>query len=118
MQVIFGSRVPDGKPLREWSIDRVRFALRRLRFMVPTAKVRLADANGPRGGIDKYCQIEIQTLGAGTVLVSAQAADWRTALDRSLGRAVVVLKRALQRDRKPARGRAHKLSAVQKASAP
>jgi hypothetical protein len=108
MQVVFGSRSADGKPMRDWSVERVSFALRRLRLAVPYAKVRLADANGPRGGVDKSCQIEIQTVRAGTVVVTSRAPDWRTALDMSLSRAIAALRRALQRDRKAPRTRNHK----------
>ena len=91
--------------MRDWSIERVSFALRRLRPVVPYARVRLADMNGPRGGVDKCCQIEIQTLRAGTVVVRSRAPDWRTALDLSLSRAIAAVRRALQRDRKPSRVR-------------
>lgn len=40
-----------------------------------------------RGDVDKRCQVELKTDGAGTVVIASLALDWRTALDRSLGRA-------------------------------
>lgn len=105
MQVIFESRDTDAAPMRELSIEKVRFALRRLAALVQRAKVQFSDVNGPRGGIDKRCQVEITTDAVGTVVIASLAHDWRTALDRSLGRAARVLRRSLQRRNKPARDR-------------
>ncbi|MCF8159486.1 MAG: HPF/RaiA family ribosome-associated protein [Polaromonas sp.] len=110
MQVIFESRDGDGAQLRDLSVERVRFALRRLTAWVPRAKVQFSDVNGPRGGVDKRCQVELSTEAAGTVVIASLARDWRTALDRSLGRATRVLTRSLQRTQKPARGRTAKLA--------
>jgi hypothetical protein len=90
--------------LRELSIGRVRFALRRLSTLVPRAKVQLTDINGPRGGVDKRCQVELTTEYAGKLVVYSLAHDWRTAIDLALGRATRVLTRSLKRTQKPMRG--------------
>ena len=110
MQIIVESRDADATPMRELSIARVRFALRRLKALVPRAKVQFSDVNGPRGGVDKRCQVELKTDSAGTVVIASLARDWRTALDRSLSRATRVLTRSLQRSQKPARGRSARLA--------
>lgn len=105
MQVIFESRHPEGQPLREQSVARVRFAMRRLTGLVPRVKVQFSDVNGPRGGVDKRCQLALSTDGAGEVLITTLASDWRTALDLSLGRATRKLTRALRRQQKSVRAR-------------
>lgn len=106
MQVIFESRHPEGQPLREQSVARVRFAMRRLSGLVPRVKVQFSDINGPRGGVDKRCQLALSTMGAADVVViTTLASDWRTALDLSLGRATRALTRALRRQQKLARAR-------------
>jgi hypothetical protein len=110
MQVIFESRDADGTQMRDFSVERVRFALRRLTALVPRAKVQFSDVNGPRGGVDKRCQVELNTDSAGTVVIASLARDWRTALDRSLTRATRVLTRSVQRSQKPVRGRTAKLA--------
>jgi hypothetical protein len=102
MQVIFESRHPAGAEFRDMAVERVRFALRRLSWLVPRAKVQLSDSNGPRGGIDKLCQLEFRTP-TGLVVISSRSADWRGALDLALQRAARVLVRSLQRMRKPSR---------------
>ena len=100
MQIIFESRDADGANMRDLSVERVRFVLRRLTALVPRAKVQFSDVNGPRGGVDKRCQVELSTETTGTVVIASLAGDWRTALDRSLGRATRVLTRSLQRTQK------------------
>jgi hypothetical protein len=110
MQIIFESRVAEGAQLRDLSVQRVRFALRRLATFVPHAKVQFSDVNGPRGGVDKRCQVELTTHTVGTVVIASLADDWRCALDRSLSRATRLLTRSLQRSQKPMRGRTAKLA--------
>jgi ribosome-associated translation inhibitor RaiA len=97
MQVLFKSRQPDASELREVTERRVRFVLRRLDWLVPRAEVQMSDVNGPRGGIDKRCQVELRTDGAGSVVVSSVASDWRTALDNALSRAARFLMRQWRR---------------------
>jgi hypothetical protein len=110
MQIIFESRDAEGTQMRDLSVERVKFALRRLTSWVPRAKVQFSDVNGPRGGVDKRCQVELKTDSAGTVVITSLARDWRTALDRSLTRATRVLTRSLQRNQKTTRGRTTKLA--------
>jgi hypothetical protein len=110
MQVIFESRDANGNQMRELSVGRVRFTLRRLNAFVARAKVQFSDVNGPRGGVDKRCQVELSSEAVGTVVIASLASDWRTALDRSLRRAARVLKRSLQRNQKPVRGRTARLA--------
>ena len=95
------------KALREVVERRVRFVLRRLSALVPRVDVKLVDVNGPRGGIDKRCQIELRTDGAGPVVVSSVAKDWRTALDGALARAVRLVLRVWRRATVARRPRQH-----------
>ena len=97
MQVLFKSRHPHAADLRDLAESRVRFVLRRLGWLVPRAEVQLSDVNGPRGGIDKRCQVELRTDGAGSVVVASVARDWRAALDAALARATRFLLRVWRR---------------------
>jgi hypothetical protein len=97
MQVLFESRHPEGAPLRDLAVHRVRFVMRRLAWGVPRARVRLSDDNGPRGGVDKRCQVELSTTHAGTLVFTTVARDWRTALDQALARAARAVVRQLRR---------------------
>ncbi len=97
MQVLFKSRDPQATELRDLTERRVRFVLRRLGWLVPRAEVQMSDVNGPRGGIDKHCQVALKTDVAGTVIVASVASDWGTALNKALARAARFLMRALRR---------------------
>jgi ribosome-associated translation inhibitor RaiA len=97
MKVLFKSPHPQANELRDLTERRVRFVLRRLGLLVPRAEVLMSDVNGPRGGIDKRCQVELRTDGAGTVVVASVASDWRTALDKALARAARFLVRQWRR---------------------
>jgi len=97
MQVLFKTRHPHAVELRELTERRVRFVLRRLGWLVPRAEVQMSDVNGPRGGIDKRCQVELRTDGSGSVVVDSVAKDWRTALDNALARAARFLMRQWRR---------------------
>jgi hypothetical protein len=97
MQIVFESRDPEGAQLRELAVRRVRFVMRRLSWLVPRATVHLSDVNGPRGGIDKRCQLELKTDHSGTLVVTSMAHDWRSALEGALSRAARALLRSWQR---------------------
>ncbi len=96
-QVLFKSRHPHATELRDLTERRVRFVLRRLGWLVPRAEVQMSDVNGPRGGIDKRCQVQLMTDGTGSVVVASEANDWRTALDNALARAARLLMRLWRR---------------------
>ncbi len=97
MQVIFESPDPEGRQLQDLAISRVRFVMRRLAWFVPRASVQLADINGPDGGVDKRCRIELRTAGAEPVVVTSIARDWRTALESALRAAFTRAGRMLPR---------------------
>ncbi len=105
MQVIFESRHATGSTLRQEALERVRFVLRRLGATVPRTKVMFTDINGPKGGVDKHCLLEVKTEKSGVLVISSLASDWRTALDDGLERLVRALTRTMDRQRKPTRTR-------------
>lgn len=101
MQVIFESSDPQALELRTLAERRIRQALKRLAWLTPRVRVHLSDINGPRGGIDKRCQIELMTDGGSPVVVTSLARDWFSALQSALARATRSLIHHLQRSRKP-----------------
>jgi hypothetical protein len=99
MQVLFESRNPGAAHLRATVERRVQFVLRRLSWLVPRARVRLSDLNTVRSGVDKHCQVELNTKSSGTLVITSVAREWRHALDNALARAVHKLVRKVQRNR-------------------
>ncbi len=101
MQVIFESSEPQAAELRTLTERRVRKALKRMAWLTPRVRVHMSDINGPRGGIDKRCQIELITDGGKPVVVTSLARDWISALQSALSRATRSLLHNLQRSRTP-----------------
>ena len=99
MQVIFYSREADAHELRSVAVNQVRAAIRRLTWLVTRASVQFSDVNGPRGGVDKRCQVHLRTARCGDVVITAQAHDWRCALNNALSRARRLLLRLWCRSR-------------------
>lgn len=99
MQVLFTARDAESEQMRDVAVRRVRFVMRRLAWLTPRASVQLADVNGPRGGVDKRCQVQFTTDGGATVVITSMARDWRNALDSALVRANRALVRLCQRSR-------------------
>jgi hypothetical protein len=103
MQVIFETRNPEALRMRSLAERRTRDVLRRLSWLAPRAHVHLSDVNGPRGGIDKRCQIELLSDNNAPVVVTSMARSWRAALYSALARAVRSLLHAVQRTRRAKR---------------
>ncbi|MFN9473202.1 HPF/RaiA family ribosome-associated protein [Acidovorax sp.] len=82
---------------KEVAHDRLRFSLRRLSAWIRRANVDFVDVNGPRGGQDKQCRLELTTSKFGLVVVSARAGDWRMALNKAVARAVRKLMSSVKR---------------------
>ena len=66
------------------------------RFVVH-ANVRLFNINGPRGSIDKCCQIELSLLGKNSLLIADVEANLYVAIDRASARCMRTLARRLAR---------------------
>jgi putative sigma-54 modulation protein len=85
--------------LRSYTVKRLRFALARNDNVVMRARIRLADINGPRGGVDKRCQIELALAGQANMVVEDTETDLYFAIDRACDRAMRTLTRRLTRSR-------------------
>ena len=79
--------------LEEHLERRLRFALGRFAPRVRRVRALLEDVNGPRGGVDKRCAIEIQAPG-GSLRVEVRDSDFYVAVDRAADAAARKLARA------------------------
>lgn len=66
---------------------RLRFALTGIRDRIRRVVVRLGDTNGPRGGEDKFCRIQVFLEDAPPVLIEDVGGDLYAAIDRAAERA-------------------------------
>mgnify|MGYP001028438236 CR=1 FL=1 len=60
---------------REVVIRRIHFALARFADRIARVNVRLTDENGPRGGIDHRCLVEVDLRPGPKLYVEAQGVD-------------------------------------------
>lgn len=91
--------------LREHTERRLHFALSWASYGVRTITVRLSDVNGPRGGNDKRCCIQVPFSGGQDVVIEDTEADLYVAIDRAADRTERSVARRLKRLREHHRDR-------------
>lgn len=76
----------------------VRRSLRQVRRYVERVRVRITDLNGPRGGADKLCTMQVSITGQRPVFVRDIRSDMGAAISRAAERAgATSIKRVRQR---------------------
>lgn len=78
---------------------RLELGLGRLADRIGRVTVYVVDVNGPRGGEDKVCRIEVRLRPTGTVIVGDAGAEILGAIDRAADRAAQAVARALKKSR-------------------
>lgn len=78
---------------------RLRTALHHFRDRVRRVIVLLSDTNGPRGGVDKRCQLLLRVDGMPDIVVADTELDLYRAISRATERASHSLSRSLRRAR-------------------
>ncbi|PFH11282.1 sigma 54 modulation/S30EA-like ribosomal protein [Collimonas sp. PA-H2] len=85
--------------LREYVSHRLSRALDRKHYSIQAMKVRISDQNGPRGGIDKQCQIQLTLNGLPTVVITEKGSDVAAMVNQAAHRAAQAIERLLARTR-------------------
>lgn len=95
MQILVKSK---GFPLeeneKEFVIERVRFSLTRYASRIAQVLIVLDDINGPKGGFDKRCRINLKLDNQPTIVVQETLTSVQDAVNSSLAR----LKRTVARN--------------------
>lgn len=101
MQILIhseGFSLTDG--LHQHIVKRLAYALNHGRDRVSRIVVRLSDVNGPRGGVDKRCGIEVRLKGGRAIAIDDTQADLYVAIDRAAGRTRRTLGRRIARSQR------------------
>jgi len=85
--------------LRNHAVRRLRFALTCCDQYIQRVIMRLSDINGPRGGEDKRCHVQVVLDGLGDVVIEDTEADLYVAIDRASDRAGRTLVRRVDRQK-------------------
>lgn len=98
--------------LRDYVTRRMRFAIGRFRDHIQWARVKVADVNGPRGGADKRCVVQLRLRNLPDVVFAITQLDVRVAVDEAADRVSRVLAQRVRRQQRPERSRAVGMVAV------
>jgi ribosome-associated translation inhibitor RaiA len=100
------SRLEMTNALRSYTEHRLAIALGWAKQHICKLAVSLSDINGPRGGVDKRCKIQVQLGGGREVIIDNVEADLYVAIDRAVDRADRAVVRQVSRTRQFAHTRA------------
>lgn len=87
------------KALQSHAERRIRTALTCANEQIQRVVIRLSDINGPRGGADKCCHIQVVLSGLPDVVIEDVEADMYVAIDRAADRAGRTVVRKLDRQK-------------------
>jgi putative sigma-54 modulation protein len=83
--------------LAEHMRRRLGFVLTRHSDRIQRVAIRVGDENGPRGGVDKYCRIQVQLLDAPVAVIKDVGAELYAVIDRAADRVGRVVVKRLDR---------------------
>jgi ribosome-associated translation inhibitor RaiA len=86
--------------LREHVKQRLERALGRIGGRIQRVTTRCSDVNGPRGGVDQLCRVELALRGLPPIVVEKRAETARQAFDRAVNAAKRALRRTHERSGK------------------
>lgn len=84
---------------RNYIEERLNRSLGRIKDRISHLTIRVDDINGPKGGADMRCHIEVHLVRSGTILADVVAGDLRTAVDEAADRAALRIVKELNRQR-------------------
>ena len=93
-----GFKLTEG--LREYVERRLSFVFSSTRRSVRRISVRLSDENGPRGGDDMRCRMQVSLAAASSVVIEDTETNLYVAIDRAADRIGRVVARRIERVRK------------------
>jgi putative sigma-54 modulation protein len=83
--------------LRDYSDQRIRSVLTRFEDHIQRISMWLSDINGPKGGRDKHCRLQIVLAGNADVVTEDTQVDLHVAINRAVERAGRTMARKLER---------------------
>jgi putative sigma-54 modulation protein len=97
MNITIGGQTSDA--LNELVHKRLTAALGQHESWIDRVAVRLTDENGPRGGEDKICRMEIHLRGTPPVFIEQRGRDFYILIDEAADRAKQVVGRKVAKKR-------------------
>ena len=82
--------------LRDYTSKRLAYSLSHGESHIKRISVRLSDINGPKGGEDKRCHVELRLLGLPEIVIEETQSDLYAAISRAAERAGRTLTRRVE----------------------
>ena len=90
---------------RDHAKRRIHAHLSRFGREIAQVTLRLTDVNGPKGGLDKVCQIVVKGPKLGVATLAEQTGEVLAAIDLAVERIAAAIGRTLERQRDAATAR-------------
>ena len=71
---------------REFIQRRMAFTLSRFASRIQRVTLTVSDANGPKGGVDKQCKVQVKLHRSAEILITNQDADLKSCISRVVDR--------------------------------
>ena len=98
MQIDIQARqIPLDRSLKGYTQRRIRFALTRFDERIQRVSMWLSDVNGPKGGRDKHCRLQLALAGNTSIVIEDIHEILSVAINRAIERAGHSLVRKLDR---------------------
>ncbi len=91
--------MPEALELRTHALRQLHFHLSRFSDAIDEVELRVSDVNGPKGGLDKRCQIILRLKRAGTVTLTVSGGDAGAAIGQAAEGTARMVARELARAR-------------------
>ncbi len=79
---------------------KLKFALSRMESHITAISVCLSDVNGPKGGLDALCQLQVSIANMEDIVIKDRQTDLYCAIDRAMQRASRTVARKVARQQK------------------
>ena len=97
MEVIIRSKTSEiNQSLQNHIERRIDFALGRFSPLIDFIKVDLIDLNGPKGGLDKHCEIKVKFIRHGLIIGKATDVAFELAASHGVERAASQVKKSFK----------------------
>lgn len=88
---------PLSPALKQHTIDRLEAALGQHQEKIDRVMVRLADLNGPKGGVDQQCQLTIGIHSQPNIIIDERGEEMYATISLAADRAKNAVGRAMQK---------------------
>lgn len=96
---IRSNNVQIGSAFKSRVKDKIRRLFLRSGSKIENVVISLSDVNGPKGGLDKQCKIQLKIDGAGSILTSSRHQSVYQAFAASMRKAGIALSRTQEKAR-------------------